>query len=494
MHFPPKKDFLTHARPGRLVPVYRQLMGDILSPVLAFSRLREAPYAFLLESVTGGEKIGRYSFLGVQPAKIFRSRGNRVEILDPATGEVQTRETGDALSALQELLAGYEAVHLPSLPRFSGGAVGYFGYDVIRQVENLPDAPSRSMNLPEVYVGIYDTMLIFDHVNKTCKVVAHADCRGREPEAAYQDACARVDRIVAQLSASGELPVDEVPGTPDAEPEFSSNFAKEEYKLAVEKCKEYIRAGDIFQVVLSQRLAMPCEADPFAVYRNIRVINPSPYMFYLKYPELALVGSSPEVMVRVEDDLITVRPIAGTRRRGRDEAEDRELAADLLADHKELAEHAMLLDLGRNDVGRVAEFGTVKITEQMVIEYYSHVMHIVSNVEGIQRKDLTAFDTFKACLPAGTVSGAPKVRAMQIIDELEPDVRGPYAGAVGYVDFSGNLDTCITIRTILIKDKVAYVQAGAGIVADSVPENEYVETRNKAKALLRAIQVSRASS
>ncbi len=490
MHIPSREAFAELAEPGRLVPVYRQLMGDLLTPVLALDRLQETDYAFLLESVTGGEKIGRYSFLGVDPAVIFRSRGTTAEIVDGRTGAVQKEETPSSLDALRDLLADYQAVHLPELPRFVGGAVGYFAYDVVRQAEDLPGRPARSLGLPEIYMGVYDSMLIFDHVNKTCKVVVHADCREQSPGAAYAQACERIDAIVERLSAPSGLALEDVPPIPEALPAVDSNFTKEAYMDVVERCKEYIRAGDIFQVVPSQRLSAPCTAPPFEVYRNIRVINPSPYMFYLKYPELALVGSSPEVMVRVEDGVITVRPIAGTRRRGADEAEDRALAADLLGDPKERAEHTMLLDLGRNDVGRVSRYGSVEITEEMVVEYYSHVMHIVSNVEGRLRDGLTAFDTFRACLPAGTVSGAPKVRAMEIIDEMEPDERGPYAGAVGYVDFSGNLDTCITIRTVLLHDGTAYVQAGGGVVADSVPENEYVETQNKAKALLRAIQVS----
>jgi len=492
MHIPDRDAFLKLARPGVLVPVYRQLMGDILTPVLAFQRLQAKAFAFLLESVTGGEKIGRYSFLGVDPAEVFRSRGATVEILDGQTGAVRSETTAAcALDAFQGLLAGYQAVHLPGLPRFVGGAVGYFAYDVVRQIERLPNVPTDTVELPEIYFGIYDTMIIFDHVNKTCKVVAHADCRTATPEAAYAAAAARIDAIVDLLAAPGSLPVDEVPVIPKAEPVFESNFAKEEFKAAVAQSKEYIKAGDIFQVVLSQRLSMACTADPFAIYRNLRVINPSPYMFYLKYPDLALVGSSPEVMVRVEDGQITVRPIAGTRWRGKDEAEDLALEKELLADPKERAEHAMLVDLGRNDVGRVSEYGQVELTECMVVERYSHVMHIVSNVQGRLREGCTALDALKACLPAGTVSGAPKVRAMEIIDEFEPTKRGPYAGAVGYIDFSGNMDTCITLRTMYIHGERAYVQAGGGIVADSVPESEYQESLNKAKALLRAIQVTR---
>lgn len=489
MYTPDKTEFAKYADSKKLVPVYRQLMSDSLTPVLALEKLASSRYSFLLESVTGGEKIGRYSFLGIRPSRIFRAVGRHVTILDPFTGHIEMdADTPSALDTLQEMLAHYEAVHLPGLPRFMGGAVGYFGYDVIRQIENLPNAPERSLHLPDIYLGLYDTMLIFDNVSKTVKVISHADCRDGECEEAYHDACDRVDEIVELLRVPGTVAVEDVPAPAAEEPQLESNFEKEEFKRAVEKCKEYITAGDIFQVVLSQRLRMPCKLPPLKIYRHLRVINPSPYMFYLQFPELQLVGSSPEVMVRVEDDRITVRPIAGTRKRGKSEAEDAALAEDMLADPKECAEHTMLLDLGRNDVGRVSEYGQVKITEQMTVERYSHVMHIVSNVEGRLRKGLSSLEAFKACIPAGTVSGAPKVRAMQIIDELEPDVRGPYAGAVGYLDFSGNLDTCIAIRTLVLHDGYAYVQAGAGIVADSVPEMEYQETRNKARAVLKAIQ------
>ncbi len=491
MYLPSREEFQDLATRGNLVPVCRQLMGDTLSPVLAFHRLRGSEYAFLLESVTGGEKISRYSFLGVDPMQVFLSRGGKVQMIDLEAGTTREETASAPLERLQALMDEYQPVHLEGLPRFSGGAVGYFAYDVVRQIERLPNPPARGLDLPEICVGIYNTMIVFDHVNKTCKVVAHADCRGKDPDAAYDKARERVDAIVARLARSDALPIHDVPPVPEAEADLQSNFDKNAYKSAVDKCKEYISAGDIFQVVLSQRFSTPCKADPFEIYRNIRVVNPSPYMFYLKCPDLALVGSSPEVMVRVEEGTITLRPIAGTRPRGADEAEDLAMERDLLADPKELAEHAMLVDLGRNDVGRVSRYGSVNLSEKMVIERYSHVMHIVSNVEGELRNGLTALDALKASLPAGTLSGAPKVRAMEIIDELEPDVRGPYGGAVGYLDFSGNLDTCIVIRTILLHDETAYVQAGAGIVADSIPENEWVETRNKAKALIKAIQMTR---
>jgi anthranilate synthase component 1 len=413
-----------------------------------------------------------------------------VEVTDTRTGEVKASDSDAPIDLLQELMARYKPVHLPNLPRFTGGLVGYFGYDVVRQVEKLPNPPARGLGLPDIYLGLYTTMLVFDHVNKTCKVVVHADCASGDLDEAYKKAQVRIDEIVEKLSAPSALPIEEVPQQPDTDMPVDSNFERSDFEQGVRNCKEYINAGDIFQIVLSQRLSTPCTADPFEIYRNIRVINPSPYMFYLKYPELSLVGASPEVMVRVEEGTVTVRPIAGTRPRGKTEAEDLAYEKELLADPKELAEHTMLVDLGRNDVGRVSEYASVRLTEKMVVERYSHVMHIVSDVQGKLREGLTALDALKSCLPAGTLSGSPKVRAMEIIDEFEPDVRGPYGGAVGYVDFSGNLDTCIVIRTILLHENTAYVQAGAGIVADSVPETEWEETRNKARALLRAIQIT----
>ncbi|MFH0910098.1 MAG: anthranilate synthase component I [Planctomycetota bacterium] len=488
---PSKTEFLALARRGNLVPVYRTLLADSITPVLALSRIGQGKYAFLYESVEGGEKIGRYSFLGSDPVAVFRSEGNRV-VLEGFDGPGSSREEDcpAPLDRLAELLAENKAVHTPDLPRFCGGGVGYAGYDVVRQIERLPNAPRQTLGLPDIYFGFYHSMLIFDHVNRTLKVVVHADLRRNRPEEAYEKAVLEIDRLVEKLRAPGAIPLEEIPSLPEEDPPFESNFDKEAFERAVEACKEYIRAGDIFQVVLSQRLKMHCTASPFAVYRTLRTINPSPYMFYLKYPELTLVGSSPEVMVRVEDGRITLRPIAGTRPRGKTPEEDAALATELLADEKERAEHTMLVDLGRNDVGRVSEYGTVHVTEEMVIELYSHVMHIVSNVEGRLAPGATAIDTLKACLPAGTVSGAPKVRAMEIIDEFEPDRRGPYAGAVGYVDFSGNMDTCIVIRTICMVGTDAYVQAGAGLVLDSVPEREYFETRSKARALLRAIRAA----
>jgi anthranilate synthase component 1 len=381
---------------------------------------------------------------------------------------------------------------LPELPPFEGGAVGYAGYDVVRYVEHLPHPPPDDRGLPDLSFAFYDQMVVFDHVQKTLFVIAMARLdQTRNLRAAYDDACARIDAVVSRLSRPSRLALADIPAAAATEVAFESNFARDRFEDAVRRCVEYIRAGDIFQVVLSQRLALRLGCDPLEVYRTLRVVNPSPFMFFLRTPEVTLVGSSPEIMCRVVDRQVTVRPLAGTRPRGATEAEDRRLAEELLADPKERAEHVMLVDLGRNDVGRVAQFGTVKLSDVMVIERYSHVMHITSNVTGTLRSECDAFDALRACLPAGTVSGAPKVRAMQIIDELEPHRRGPYAGAVGYLDFSGNMDTCIALRTLVVQGEMAYVQAGAGIVADSVPAQEYQETLNKARGLLKAIALTR---
>jgi anthranilate synthase component 1 len=463
-------------------------MADTLTPVLAFQKIDSGPYAFLLESAAGPEKIGRYCFLGCSPFALFRATGNKVEIR--AGSDSREFEAENPLDAFQEYLQRFQYVHVEGLPRLSCGAVGYMGYDVVRFVEHLPDCPADDRGLPDIYFMFYNEMVIFDHLNKTVKVVCSQRTDGMSPEAAYQQATERIDALIDRLRIPVQTVSDDIEPLGETTLEFESNFVREDYLAAVEKAKEYIKAGDIFQVVPSQRLMTETDAAPFDIYRTLRVVNPSPYMFYLKFDELVLVGSSPEVMVRVEDRTVTVRPIAGTRRRGASDQEDEALAAELLADPKERAEHIMLVDLGRNDVGRVSKYQTVKLEDVMVIEKYSHVMHIVSEVTGELQDGMSALDALKACLPAGTLSGAPKVRAMEIIDELEPTKRGPYGGAVGYFDFSGNMDTCIAIRTVILDGRKAYVQAGGGIVADSVPETEFQETMNKAMALLRAIQVT----
>ncbi|MCA9102324.1 MAG: anthranilate synthase component I, partial [Planctomycetales bacterium] len=379
-------------------------------------------------------------------------------------------------------------------PPFTSGAVGYAGYDTVRYTEHLPNAPEDDRHLPDLAFAFFDSMVVFDNIHKTTTVVAMAHVGASSSlEDAYRDACQRVDALVARLEApepSSHCADIDTSGAPELA--FESNFTKRDFEAAVRRAVEYIRAGDIFQVVFSQRLTVETAAPPFEIYRTLRVVNPSPFMFYLRTPQVTLVGSSPEVMVRVVDRTVTVRPLAGTRRRGLTEEEDRALAEELLADPKERAEHVMLVDLGRNDVGRVAEFGSVELTDVMTVERYSHVMHISSNVDGRLKPEFSAFDAMRACLPAGTVSGAPKVRAMQIIDELEPHRRGPYAGAVGYVDFNGNMDTCIALRTIVVAGGKVYIQAGAGLVADSNPAAEYEETLNKARGLLKAVEVTEA--
>jgi len=501
---PTRDEFADLARQGNTVPVYCQLLSDNLTPVTAFASVSAtSEHAFLLESVVGGEKIAQYSFIAAKPFLTFQATRDHVVVESPGAEQREEQQADDPLAVLEALLDRHRAVHLPDLPRFSGGAVGYAGYDVIRYYERLPNAPADDRSLPDLLFGLYDTMVIFDHVNKTIKVVGQAHVDEHGVDGAYDDACRRVDQTVQSLSEPrisqvGQIVTEGQPALP-----FTSNFERAEFEHAVEACKEYIRAGDIFQVVLSQRLCVETDADPFDVYRALRVVNPSPYMFYLKSPACTLVGSSPEIMCHVEDGLVTNRPLAGTRRRGRTEDEDKALEQELLADPKERAEHIMLVDLGRNDVGRVAKLGSVKLTEDkvMVIERYSHVMHISSEVQGTLAPDKTAFDALRAALPVGTVSGAPKVRAMEIIDEFEPTRRGPYAGAVGYVDFTGNMDTCIALRTMVVMDNGrfadasakryrVYIQAGGGIVADSVPANEYEETINKARALLKAVEIA----
>ena len=498
---------LCSKHPGHMIPIVRRFLADTLTPVEAFRRLGHEPYGFLLESVERGDRMGRFSFVGAGPDVIFRGRvlPKPVYSMQRSGEKPSEMEEGDVLKAIERYLKTNPALPPdPGLcvPPFAGGAVGYLGYDVTRLYErrlfrNPPQKPGLG-DVPDVVMPVYRTIIAFDHVKNAVFVVHHADPRPYGEEAAYWEGQARISQVVERLIAPGTTPLSEMLSSArDAAPKVNSNFSKKGFEGAVRKAKEYIAAGDIIQVVLSQRFTRKTAATPFEVYRSLRAVNPSPYMFYLKAKEVHLVGSSPEVMVRMQDGLITVRPIAGTRPRGKTPVEDAELAAELAADPKECAEHVMLLDLGRNDVGRVSEYDSVQVTEKMVIEYYSHVMHIVSNVNGRIRSGHQAMDVLRACHPAGTVSGAPKIRAMEIIDELEPDSRGPYAGAVGVFDHRGNLNTAIAIRTIFMlpegeKGYVAHVQAGAGVVADSVPEREYEETRNKARALLRSLEAAEA--
>jgi anthranilate synthase component 1 len=488
-YYPTFNEFRELSKKGNVIPIYRQLFADTLTPVSAFQKVSETDYAFLLESADGGEKIARYSLIGSNPFSGFKCKGPNVEIFN--NKETTRIETSDPIKMLEEQISKFSPVRVNGLPDFFGGAVGYTSYDSVRYVENLPDSTIDDLNLPDMYFMFYDEIIVFDHLNKTIKVVCAAFIDERDIQDVYEDAVNRIDKVTNKLRTPVMTLSDDITEKGELNIKFSSNFKEPDFLQAVKTCKEYIRAGDIIQAVISQRLQTQINAKPINIYRTLRVINPSPYMFYIKMKDLELIGSSPEVMVKVEDGSINVRPIAGTRRRGRTAEEDELLAKELLSDPKELAEHIMLLDLGRNDVGRVSQYDSVSIDEKMVIEKYSHVMHITSSVSGKLRSDKNAFDGLRACLPAGTLSGAPKVRAMEIIDELEQTRRGPYGGAVGYINFSGDINTCITIRTIVLKNgKDAYIQAGAGIVADSIPEMEYQETLNKAKGLLRAIEVA----
>src|SRR5579864_7694668 len=492
-HSPAFNDFLRWTARASCVPVYRQLTGDGLTPVSAYRRIERAGPSFLFESVIGGEKVGRFSFLGTEPFLRFEARGHEIT-LTPAddTGNIERYTSADPIEDLRTLVERYRAAHLPGLPRFAGGAVGYAAYDSVRYTENLPNCPPDDRGLPDLAFAFYDRMVIFDHIRKTVLVVVQAHCQAdADPRNAYSRAAERVDELVARLAEPRpELGLTDIDTDGPVNLAATSNFTRAAYEAVVRHCQEYIKAGDIFQVVPSQRFQVETTAEPFDIYRVLRVVNPSPFLFYLPFGEFCLIGSSPEILVRVEDGTVTIRPLAGTRRRGLDEAEDRALAEELLADPKERAEHIMLVDLGRNDVGRVADYATVQLSEVMKVERYSHVMHITSNVTGRLATGKTAFDALRSGLPAGTVSGAPKVRAMQIIDELEPHRRGPYAGAVGCIDFTGNMDTCIALRTLVMQGQTAYVQAGAGLVADSVASTEYQETLSKAKGLLKAIEIA----
>jgi anthranilate synthase component 1 len=492
-YFPDLEGFLSATKDADIVPVYRQLLADRLTPVGAFQVLGRDPHAFLLESVVGGEQIARYSFIATAPALVYQVAGGNALIARTGFGGAREFTTTDPLADLQQLLPQRRYYHNKNLPAFTGGLVGYAGYDTIRyyEAEKLKSPPKDDRHIPDLLFGLYNELVIFDHVDKTIKVVANADLTtSSNAESAYRDASYRIDQIVQRLQQPPMLSIGEIDagGTPTLP--FQSNFTREDFEDAVRKGQEYIKAGDIFQFVPSQRLRVPSPADPFDVYRALRIINPSPFMFYLKSPACTLIGSSPEILCRVVDKKVTSRPLAGTRRRGATPEEDRALEAELLADPKERAEHTMLVDLHRNDVGRVSKIGSVQISDLMTVERYSHVMHITTNVTGTLEDGMTAFDALRVSLPVGTVSGAPKIRAMQIIDEVEPTRRGPYGGAVGYLDFAGNMDTCIALRTIVWKNGTFDLQAGAGVVADSVPRTEYEETVTKAKAMLKAVEVA----
>lgn len=491
MYKPTLEEFKGKARDGNLIPVYKEVVANSEDPVSAFLKLGDTPYSFLLETAKNRENLDRYSFLGCDPSTVVSLKGATVEILEG--DQKETKETGEShpLDYLKKMLSKYRPVQDSNLPRFSGGAVGFVCYDMVRYFEELPDKTKDDLNLPDAVFVIADTLLIFDDIFKKIKIVSNAFIENDNLEDTYQKAIHKIDAIEKKLLEP--LKATSLPKASRKKmgsDNFESNFEKEKFKESVQKIKDYIKEGDVIQTVLAQRLKFKVSQDPFTIYRALRKVNPSPYMYYLNFNETYVVGASPEVLVRVEDGFAETRPIAGTRHRGKNESEDKELEKDLLADPKELAEHIMLVDLGRNDLGRVAKIGTVKVNESFAIERYSHVMHIVSNVQCRLKEKMDCFEALKATFPAGTLSGAPKVRAMEIIDELEPTRRGIYGGAVGYIGFEGNLDAAIAIRTLVFKGGAAYLGVGAGIVADSDPEKEFEETMNKGKALLKAIELA----
>ncbi len=501
---PDRAHFLRLARTHSLVPLYRTLTADLETPVSAFLRLAaNEPECFILESVEGGEHLGRYTYIGTRPSRRIVSHGNQIEL----TEHGKTRKvTGDVFALLRDALHGHKPARIAGLPPFTAGAVGFLSYDVVRQIERLPEDTTDDLGLPDACLMFFDEVLAFDHVKKEILLIVTADLRRYKPQAAYTDALRRLDRLEKHLSQ----PLPKLAAQkPDGKLRLAARTRKSAFLKAVEQAKEYIAAGDIFQVVISQRFDLEPGVDPFSVYRALRIVNPSPYMYFLRFGRgvpgakvakgvraakeetTHIVGSSPELLVRVEGRRIEYRPIAGTRPRGATEEADLAAEHEMFHDEKERAEHVMLVDLGRNDVGRVSEYGTVKVTNLMHVERYSHVMHLVSDIEGSLKPELSAVDALRSCFPAGTLSGAPKIRAMEIIEELEPTRRGIYGGSVLYADYSGNLTSCIAIRTLLVEGKKGYIQAGAGIVADSVPESEYQESLNKSKAVVRAIERAR---
>ncbi|OGW38156.1 MAG: anthranilate synthase component I [Nitrospirae bacterium RBG_13_39_12] len=505
MLYPDIEEFKSLSSRGNLIPVYREILADTETPVSATLKLGGSP-SFLLESMVGGEKWARYSFLGSRPSRTIRSWGKKIEIKDKESG-TKVFKTDNPLEVIKKEITSYNPVDVAGLPRFYGGLVGYLGYDMVRFFESIPDEKMPGLKLPDMFFMVTDTVIIFDNLKGKIKVVSNAHINNKSPEEAYREAEEKIENIIEKLRKSkvgSQKPrirrnkpddksfaiLNQSPDQPLLSGFATSFITKEAFENAVSRGKDYIMSGDVVQVVLSQRFERESDIDPFHIYRALRVINPSPYMYYLDTGNAKLVGSSPEILVRLEDGKIILRPIAGTRKRGETEEEDRLLEEELKKDPKEMAEHIMLVDLGRNDVGKVSETGSVKVTELMNIEKYSHVMHLVSNVEGNLKNGLDAFDVLSACFPAGTVTGAPKIRAMEIIEELEPTRRGPYAGAVGYLSYSGNMDTCITIRTLVIKGNKVFVQAGAGIVADSIPESEYIETLNKAMGMMRSVDMA----
>ncbi len=470
MYSPDKKEFLKLAKKYNVIPVYREILTDLLTPVSTFLKVKDG-YSYLLESVEGEEKIARFSFIGIDPSIVFRSKNK------------------SPLKDISRIMSSFKAAPLKDLPRFSGGLVGYMGYDVVRFFEKLPNKNPDKLKVEDSIFMLADTLIIFDHSTHKIKVVSNAYIKkGKDKEKIYKKTLNKIDKLIDKLNSHLKRykPIHHKKKSH----KIKSNFSRPQFENSVKKAKKYIKKGDIIQVVLSQRFETQLNSDPLDVYRALRSLNPSPYMYYLNFGDIKMIGSSPELLVRCENNKVDTRPIAGTRPRGKTDSEDKRLAKELLEDKKECAEHVMLVDLGRNDIGRVCKSGTVRVSEFMFIEKYSHVMHIVSNCEGELAKEKNIYDVLRAGFPAGTVTGAPKIKAMEIIDELENTKRGPYAGAVGYFSFSGNMDTCINIRTILVKGKKAFIQAGAGIVADSVPKKEYEECLNKAKAMIKAIEIA----
>ncbi|MFA5410510.1 MAG: anthranilate synthase component I [Candidatus Omnitrophota bacterium] len=494
MYCPSLKEFLRLTKKGNVIPVYKEINADLDTPILAFLKIKKDDYAFLLESVEGQEKIARYSFLGSNPALVFRSKGKSIEISYPQKKLIRrfVAKT-DPLDEIKKIMHNFRPVRSKGLPRFYGGLVGYIGYDMVRFFEKLPDKNADDLKLPDAVLMLTDTILVFDHINHTIKIVSNIILPKTSRQLSekgkirvYHQAIKKIEEVRKELNKCVTRPlIREGKSAPKIK--VSSNFKKQEFQDTVKKAKVFIKKGDIIQVVLSQRFKVKSKEEPLNIYRKLRSLNPSPYMYFLKLNEINLIGSSPEMLVRCEDGVVETRPIAGTRQRGKNETEDKRLEQELLNDKKERAEHIMLVDLGRNDLGRVCQPGQVKVSEFMSVEKYSHVMHLVTEVRGILKKKYDIYDVLRASFPAGTLSGSPKIRAMEIIDELENLRRGPYAGCVGYFSFSHNMDTCITIRTIVMKDNTAYIQAGAGIVADSLPEKEYFESVNKARALIEAI-------
>ncbi len=466
------------------IPVVSQVLADLDTPLSTYLKLANGSYSYLFESVQGGEKFGRYSIIGLPCRKHIRIHGKTIKIIEDEQC-IETIEHNDPLQWIEDFHAKFKVAELPDMPRFTGGLVGYFGYDTVRYIEpRLGDCPNDDpLQVPDILLMVSDEVLVFDNLAGKLFLIHYAN---PQQDNAYKKACSRLEELVLQLQQSVPRTLLSKP-TKVKESDFVSGFTEDKFKQAVLKAKEYIVEGDVMQVVLSQRMSIPYSAPPLDLYRSLRSLNPSPYMYYLDLGDFHIVGSSPEILVQVEDDMVTVRPIAGTRPRGETAAEDKQLEKDLLADPKEIAEHLMLIDLGRNDVGRIAQTGSVEVTDKMIVERYSHVMHIVSNVTAKVKDNLSAMDMLRATFPAGTLSGAPKIRAMEIIDELEPVKRGVYGGAVGYLSWNGNMDTAIAIRTAVIKDKVLHIQAGAGVVYDSIAQSEWDETMNKGRAIFRAV-------